>query len=211
MALKVVMFSDFVCPFCYIGFKTLRDLKSEFDFQYEWRGFQIHPEWPAEGIPAQQAAPAADRGARRALWERITMLADAIGLVMKPPTVFTNSRLALEAAEFARELGRDEDFAARVYRAYFQEDANIGDRVVVAELAAAVGIARAQLDAALESGKYSLKLKNNALAAHQRGVSGVPTFIINGFPLVGAQSTDVMRQVMKRAAERLSAEQGVSR
>jgi len=206
MALKVVMFSDFVCPFCYIGFKTLRDLKSEFDFQYEWRGFQIHPEWPAEGIPAEKIGRADDLGARRALWERIRMLADSIDLAMKPPAVFTNSRLALEAAEFARELGRDEDFVARVYRAYFQEDANIGDREVVGGLAAAAGIDRAQLDAALESGKYSLKLKNNALAAHQRGVSGVPTFIINGFPLVGAQSADVMRQVLKRAAERLPAE-----
>ena len=51
MALKIVMFSDYICPFCYVGFETMRRLKREFDFQLEWRGFQIHPDWPAEGIP----------------------------------------------------------------------------------------------------------------------------------------------------------------
>ena len=47
MALKIVMFSDYICPFCYVGFETIRKLKPEFDFQLEWRGFQIHPDWPA--------------------------------------------------------------------------------------------------------------------------------------------------------------------
>ena len=52
MALKLTMFSDFICPFCYIGFEVVRKLKPEFDLEIEWRGFQIHPEWPAEGMPA---------------------------------------------------------------------------------------------------------------------------------------------------------------
>jgi predicted DsbA family dithiol-disulfide isomerase len=54
MALKITMFSDFVCPFCYIGFEVIRKLKPEFHIDLEWRGYQIHPEWPPEGIPAEQ-------------------------------------------------------------------------------------------------------------------------------------------------------------
>ncbi len=60
MALKIVMFSDYICPFCYVGFETIRRLKPEFDFQLEWRGFQIHPDWPAEGIPADKLREAGD-------------------------------------------------------------------------------------------------------------------------------------------------------
>ncbi len=49
MPFKITMFSDFVCPFCYIGFEVMRKLKPEFNFELEWRGYQIHPEWPPEG------------------------------------------------------------------------------------------------------------------------------------------------------------------
>ena len=49
MPLQIKMYSDFICPFCYIGFEVFRKLKPEFDLELDWRGFQIHPEWPAEG------------------------------------------------------------------------------------------------------------------------------------------------------------------
>jgi len=66
MALKIVMFSDYICPFCYVGFETIRKLKPEFDFQLEWRGFQIHPDWPAEGIPAAKLrGPGDEQSGRR--------------------------------------------------------------------------------------------------------------------------------------------------
>ncbi|MDO8431360.1 MAG: DsbA family oxidoreductase [Candidatus Binatus sp.] len=203
MAFKIVMFSDFICPFCYIGFDVIEKLKPEFDLQIEWRGFQIHPEWPAEGASAAQASRLGNADARKAAWERISTMAESVGLAMKPPSVLTNSRLALAAAEFARDSGADhEAFEERVYRAYFTEDANIGDREVVLRLAAEAGLDAAQVADAIKSPKYELRLKNNALTANQRGVSGVPTFFIGDYPLVGAQSPDVMRSILKRAKER---------
>src|SRR5713226_6322334 len=108
MALKIVMFSDYICPFCYIGFETVRKLKPEFNFQLEWRGFQIHPDWPAEGIASEQARETSDPDSRRALCNRISAMAEAVGFSMRPPAVLTNSRAALAATEFARESGRDE-------------------------------------------------------------------------------------------------------
>lgn len=201
MALKIVMFSDFICPFCYIGFEVIRKLKSEFDFQLEWRGFQIHPEWPAEGIPAARAI--ADPAAREAVWQRIGAMAQATGLKMTPPAVFTNSRAALAATEFAREAGQDEVLEERIFRAYFNEGSNIGDPAIVTRLAGEAGLDADAVGDAIESPKYELKLKNNALAAHQRDVSGVPTFFIGDYPLVGAQSADAMRSILQRATERI--------
>jgi predicted DsbA family dithiol-disulfide isomerase len=202
MALKIVMFSDYICPFCYIGFETVRRLKPEFNFELEWRGFQIHPDWPAEGIPSDHARETSDPVSRRALWKRISAMADAVGFSMRPPAVLTNSRAALAATEFARESGRDEALEERIYRAYFNDGLNIGDPAVVARLGSEAGLDSAEVTDAIKSPKYEMRLKNNSLAAHQRGVSGVPTFFIGEYPLVGAQSPNAMRSILKRATER---------
>ncbi|MGB0059636.1 DsbA family oxidoreductase [Candidatus Binatus sp.] len=204
MALKIVMFSDYICPFCYVGFETIRKLKPEFDFQIEWRGFQIHPDWPAAGIPVEKMRGPGEAESRQALWKRISAMAEATGFSMKPPTVLTNSRAALAATEFARESGRDELLEERIYRAYFNEGENIGDAGVVARLAAEAGLDAGEVAEAIKSPKYEMRLKNNSLAAHQRGVSGVPTFFIGEFPLVGAQNLDAMRAILKRATERFA-------
>src|SRR5580658_5637574 len=202
MALKIKMYSDFICPFCYIGIEVFRKLKPEFDLELDWRGFQIHPEWPAEGMPASEYR-SMDAASRRAVWERIESMANAAVFWMKPPELLMNSRLALEAAEFAKDAGAGEAFEERVYRAYFQDGQNIGDRGVLGDLASEVGLSREALSHALETNRYSMRLKNTALAANQRGVSGVPTFFVGQFPMVGAQSETVMRQLLTRAVERL--------
>jgi predicted DsbA family dithiol-disulfide isomerase len=205
MPLKIKMYSDFICPFCYVGFEVCRKLKPEFDLELDWRGFQIHPEWPSEGMLASEWRNGMDPAARQAIWQRIQAMAVAAGFEMKPPQLLTNSRLSLEAAEFAKEAGVGEAFEERVYRAYFHEGLNIGNQSVLANLAADVGLSRDELNVALDSGRYALRLKNNAMVAHQNGVSGVPTFFIGEYPLVGAQSEDVMRQVLQRVSSRLSA------
>jgi predicted DsbA family dithiol-disulfide isomerase len=201
MSTRVVVFSDFVCPFCYIGLHTLRRLQPEFDLEVQWRGFQIHPEWPAEGVPAEQYYRTMGEQRRKAAWQMIESMAAETGIEMRPPSVLANSYLALAAQEFAIENGRADAFEERVYRAYFHDRANIGDRGVLLELGEEVGLDAAQLDQALAQDRYAMRLKNAAMAAHQRGISGVPTFIIGDYPLVGAQSADVMRQVLQRAIE----------
>jgi predicted DsbA family dithiol-disulfide isomerase len=205
MPLSLVMFSDFICPFCYIGFETIRKLKPEFGFEIEWRGFQIHPEWPAEGIAASEYRRGMDPETRRLMWGRIANLAESVGLEMKSPALLANSRMALEAAEFAAEVGKGEAFEERVFRAYFDQNLNIGSRTVLGELAAEVGLDRDALDLALVTERYQGRLKHNALVAHERGVDGVPTFFIGNYPLVGAQSEQVMRQILQRYVQKLTA------
>lgn len=205
MALKLVMFSDYICPFCYIGFETVRKVVPEFDLEIDWRGFQIHPEWPAEGMPSSQYRRGMDPETRRAIWTRIGAMAEAAGFTMKAPEVLTNSRLALEATELAKEHGVGDAFERRVYRAYFNDGLNIGSPSVLGDLAGEVGLDRDELTLALESGRYTARLRDNTIDAHDRGVDGVPTFFIGEYPLVGAQSEDVMRQVLRRYVTKMSA------
>jgi predicted DsbA family dithiol-disulfide isomerase len=205
MALKVTLFSDFICPFCYIGFHTLRKMQQEFDLDVDWRGFQIHPDWPATGIPAEKIYGAQGSDARKAGWERISSMATEIGLTMRPPSVLTNSHNALAACEYAVAASKGEEFEERVFRAYFGEGSNIGDVEVLKKLAGDIGLDPAQVVDAIASPEVQLKLKNNAIVAHQHGVSGVPTFFIGNYPLVGAQSEDTMRKILTRATEMMSA------
>ena len=183
----------------------LRKLKPEFDFTVRHRGFQIHPDWPAEGMPAEQWRPDMDLKTRQALWERIGAMGAAAGVEMKPPRTLANSMLALQAGEFAAEAGVAEAFEERVFRAYFTEGLNIGRRDVLLDLGAEVGLDRGALGEALDSGKYAMRIKNNGMSASQKGISGVPTFLIGDWPLVGAQSEDVMRRVLQRARDVLDA------
>ncbi len=203
MALKIAMFSDFICPFCYLGFATIRKLKPEFDLEIEWRGFEIHPEFPAAGIPAEKIYGLANSDMRKAAWGRISAMAEAAGLSMSPPALLTNSHQALAVCEYAIEAGKGEEFEERVYRAYFQNGANLADLDVLRKLGAKTGLDPDEVEAAAHAPKYELKLKNNTLLAHRRAVSGVPTFFIGDYPLVGAQSEEAMRRILTRASERM--------
>jgi predicted DsbA family dithiol-disulfide isomerase len=201
MSTQVTVFSDFICPFCYIGLHALRRLKPELDFEVKWRGFQIHPEWPPEGALPEQFYRSIGEERRKSAWQMIESMAQENGLEMRPPSVLANSYLALAAQEFAIEHGRADDFQDRVYRAYFRDQANIGDRAVLLQLARDAGLDAAALEQALAEDRYRMRIKNTAMAAHQRGIGGVPTFIIGDYPLVGAQSTGVLRQILQRAIE----------
>ncbi len=205
MALKITLFSDFICPFCYIGFHTLRKMEQEFELDVDWCGFQIHPDWPATGIPVEKVYGVDGSASRKAAWQRIATMATEIGLTMRPPSVLTNSFNALAACEYAIASGKGEEFEERVFRAYFADGSNIGDLEVLKKLASDVGLDPAQVVEAIDSPEVQLKLKNNAIVAHQHGVSGVPTFFIGNYPLVGAQSEDAMRKILTRATEMMSA------
>ena len=204
MAFKLLMFSDFVCPFCYIGFETVRKLQPEFGFELEWKGFQIHPEWPAEGMPASEYRRGMDPESRRMMWARIAGLGQTVGLEMRSPEILANSRLALEATQFALESGHAEAFEQRVYEAYFKQGLNISKPQVLGEIVEALGLDSSELMAALESNRYSARLKTNAERAHELGVDGVPTFFVGNYPLVGAQSEEVMHQILRRYVGKLA-------
>ncbi len=201
--MKINVFSDYICPFCFIGMETLRKVQTEVPpFTLEWKGFQIHPEYPATGIPTEHRAAQFGKERYAAMWRNITAMAESIDLIMRPPTVLTNSLMALEATEYAKHQGKAEEFSRTVYRAYFQDGRNIGDLNVVLALVQEVGLDPTIVQEHLTAGTYANRLK----AAHQEAlsldVSGVPTFIVGPAQIVGAQSPDVFVNMLNRVAER---------
>ena len=201
--MRITVFSDYICPFCYLGIETLQKVQSEVPpFALEWKGFQIHPEYPAAGIPIEQRIAQYGQGRYAAIWRNILSLAEGIGLEMKPPSVLTNSLMALEATEYARDQGQEKAFSNAVYQAYFRRGQNIGDLDVILALAEQTGLNPSEVQDHLKAGTYSARIQAAHEEARACGVSGVPTFIVGPAQIVGAQSPEVFVSMLKRVAER---------
>jgi predicted DsbA family dithiol-disulfide isomerase len=201
--MNITVFSDYICPFCFIGVETLKKVQPEVPpFTLEWQGFQIHPEYPAAGVPVGQRAARFGKERYAALWRNIIALAEGIGLEICQPSVLTNSLMALEATEYAKDEGKAPEFSHAVYRAYFQDQQNIGDLEVVRGIARQVGLDPMLVREHLQAGTYSERIKTAHQEARTLGVSGVPTFIIGPAQIVGAQSPDVFVNMLKRVVER---------
>ena len=114
------------------------------------------------------------------------------------PQLLSNSRLVIEAAEFARDAGKHPEFHRAALAAYFVRSQNIGDLDVLCELAAGLGLDVVALRQELAAGRYADRRK----AAHEEacglGITGVPTFIFaGGARVVGAQSLDDFRRLLE--------------
>jgi len=123
-------------------------------------------------------------------------MAAPFGIAFADRPFLSNSRMALLAAEFAREEGRFQKFHDAVFAAYFSHGLDIGDMQVLLQIASDIGMDSDAMEAAIKSGKH-LPLLEAAMEDSLRfGVTGVPTFIINEkSSIVGAQSLDAFRKM----------------
>ena len=162
-----------------------------------WLPFDLHPEYPPEGIP--RAHLNARYGER--LHAHVRELFEAAGLDYNPPPeVVPNTRAALRLAELARDLGRHRETHDRLMDAYWAEATDIGDRDVLRGLAADVGLPPERADAVLAGDAYLDRVVESTRQALAIGVTGVPGFLLDRRLLVlGAQP----RAVFEGALERL--------
>ena len=191
---KVTVYSDYICPFCLIGKERVDRLEREFEIDVEWKGFEIHPETPPDG--SDLASLGFDEATVTTMLSRVLELSDEADLKLNPPTRISNSRLALQIAEFAKEKGRFKEYHKAVFRAYWQEGKDIGHREQLFSLVVQVGLDLEELESYLESGKAADKLRQHLQEARDYGISGVPTFIIGSKMVVGAHPYEVLKKVL---------------
>jgi len=106
---------------------------------------------------------------------------------------------------FARDSGRQEPFHTNMFKAYWQEHRNIGQRDVVLDVARESGLDVPELEKALDDGRYSDELTEVYDECGRYGINGVPTFIIGRYMVVGAQPYEVLEQALRKAEEEESA------
>ena len=110
----------------------------------------------------------------------------------------SNSRLALEAAEYARDKGRYDALHHAVFKAYFSDGEDIGDMGVLLTIAASCGLDTGELERALDEGHHSIRVSQGTDQARQRGVTAVPTFFIEDAPAItGAMAEKRFREVLR--------------
>ncbi|ASS73748.1 hypothetical protein CIG75_01340 [Tumebacillus algifaecis] len=199
MVVDLKIFSDYICPFCYIGKGLIDRLKEEFEIRDEWVNIEIHPDTPAEGVLLTEKfnVPDAD-----ALFEGVRRAGAAYGIEFGKADKLFNSRLAIEASEFARDHGKFEAYHQLVFQANFTAARDISDVNVLLDLAEQIGLDRAKLQTALAERHYAQRVEAAQDQAAQFGVSGTPTFIVNNkYRVVGAQPLDAFRDMLKRIEE----------
>lgn len=169
----------------------------EFEIDLEWAPFELHPETPPEGRPSGALLGGSDRA--QAYFRQLRALAAESGLDMQVPPLIANSRLALEAAEFAREQGAFDCYHRALFAAYFRDGQDIGDVAVLADLAGGCGIDPEGLRSALVQGRYTAAVAEKMERAREMGVTGTPAFLLGGrFVITGAQDMAVFRDVLRR-------------
>lgn len=199
--LKVIAYSDFICPFCYIGFHRIEKLKEQYDLDVEWRPFELHPEIPKNGIVSKNLS--FPRGYLEMVMANVKRLADEDGLTFKLSDKVPNSQLALFISEFAKKKGKFDEFHKLVFENYWKEGKDIGDLSLLLELAESIGLNRTEIQDYINSDEPINKLKETTLELRRRGMLqvGVPTFFIGDRVVIGAQPYEVFQDAIERSLE----------
>ncbi len=194
---SVIIVSDFVCPWCYIGMTEIERLGEKYTLDVRFAPYLLDPSTPPEGKPRkQQSTPGSPPSAME---ERGTSL----GLTYSRGREWTsNSLLAHEASEFVTEHESPEvawAFHKAMFKAYFTDLADIGKPETLIDVAASVGVPADAMRVTLENRTFQAQVADGIRWSRAIGVTGVPTFVFDErHGVVGAQDLSVMEQVMQQ-------------
>lgn len=216
-AMQVEIWSDVVCPWCYVGMRRFSAALERFDGEVDvdYRAFELDPTVPPGGmdlgdyLARKFGSPAAlDR-----VHDRLAHVGTEVGIDFRwdgkrRVNTFDAHRLAAWA-EGAAVAGGRAALEQRLFRAYFTENLDVADHGVLAGLAAEVDMDPAAASEALATGAGADQVRAEEARATELGISAVPTFVLEGrWAIPGAQDVDTFLQVLQRAVERLAPTRG---
>ena len=187
------VFTDFVCPWCYLSTPRVERIRQNFDVDVQWVYFPLHPDTPKEGLLLTDlfAGRNFDLNAAHA---RLKSLMDVEGLKFSQQRTHTyNSRLAQELAK-AFDAVRDP-----LYRAYFEESKNIGNVEVLVDIAQSVGVPEPEARRVLTERTFKQAVDADWEKARRYGITGVPSFVAGNQKLTGAHPYEVLQKLMLAA------------
>ena len=177
------IWSDYVCPFCYLELPAVNRLQQEFGSRLEvvWHAFELRPD------PVPTLDPDGDY--LHTVWNRsVYPMAQRLGMNIRLPPVQPRSRKAFEAVAFARDAGRFDAMHLALFRGFFEQGRDIGDRAELLSLAQESGIDGNALRAVLDEGRYTQQVLQDERQAQALGIAGVPLMLVRraGAPLASA-------------------------
>ena len=207
--MKVEIWSDIMCPFCYIGKRRFEAALGRFENkekeQLEWKSYQLSPgiatdpgknihQYLAEhkGISLKQAT---------AMNTQVAAMAKQVGLQYNfDKTIPANTMKAHQFAHFAKQHAKQDEAEEILFRSYFTDGKNIDDLNTLLQLGSEIGLDTNELKAALEDGSFEDEVRADIYEAFQIGVRGVPFFVFDRkYAVSGAQDSAAFLQTLERA------------
>lgn len=207
--MKIEIWSDVMCPFCYIGKrrfeKSLENTSLKDKIDVEWKSFQLNPgmqtdtsininEYLAQhkGMPLEQA---------KALNAQVTQMAKGEGLEYNfDKSVVANSFKAHVLTHFAKQFGKQDEVEELLFQSYFTEGKNIDDIEVVKDIAKQVGLDDVAYQKVVVDGSLDHEVKMDINEARQIGVQGVPFFVYDRkYAVSGAQPVELFIHTLEKA------------
>jgi predicted DsbA family dithiol-disulfide isomerase len=199
---KIAVISDVVCPWCYLGKRRLERALEETGIEAEvtWLPYELNPDMPAQGMPRADYRArkfGAERGAELDAQMRERGEDEGVTFAFDRMTRTPNTRRAHALIAKAGEMGLANAMAEELFRAYFEEGADVGDTATLVSAATGVGMDEATARAILDDEAIHREVAALEARAAQMGVSGVPFFIIDEkFAVSGAQPAESWKQVL---------------
>jgi predicted DsbA family dithiol-disulfide isomerase len=206
--LKVDIWSDVQCPWCYIGKRKFEAGVAAFGrpVEVEYHSFELAPDTPVDfdgspvdylsqrkGLPVEQV---------HQMLDNVTNIAAEVGLDYHFDQVHqTNTRKAHEVLHYAKARGKQTEMKEALLKAYFVDGGHVGDLEQLADLAAGIGLDRADVLHSIQEGDYASAVEADVQQAFAYGIQGVPFYVIDGkYGVSGAQPAEVFAQALEQAA-----------
>lgn len=206
--MKVEIWSDVMCPFCYIGKRKFENALGQFahknDIQLIWKSFQLAPDMKATGesiyhyLAKHKGVSLED--AKR-MNDHVTQIAAKVGLTYHmDKAIVANSFNAHRFSHFALQHGKQNEAEEKLFFAYFTEGKNIDDFNVLIQLGADLGLDALKLRTALEKETYADDVRADVDEASQLGITGVPFFVFNRkYAISGAQDSEAFLNTLDKS------------
>ncbi|WP_028240512.1 DsbA family oxidoreductase [Stutzerimonas azotifigens] len=199
--IQLDVWSDYVCPFCYLELPVIRQLQTDLGdaVAVRWPAFELRPE------PMPALEPAGDY--LQSTWDRaVYPLADLRRMILRLPPLQPRSRMAFELAAFARDHGRFQAVHEALFAAFFEDGRDIGEESVLLDLGREQGLDPQALAEAIDTGRYLEEVFSDRQTAEQLNISAVPTLVVrragepleDGVQLHGAVDHPALRQAVER-------------
>lgn len=206
--MKIEVWSDVMCPFCYIGKRRLEEALEKFKtdeiISVTWKSFLLNPDLKTDPNKSTLEYLAEEKGMSteevKQLFDQVTKMADEVGLDYKlEKTVVANSFMAHRFLHYTLKEGKQLAAKELVFKAHFVEHKNIDDKEVLLAIGKQLGLDLDKVEQMLDSDEFSEAVKYDIYEAQQLGVRGVPFFVFNNkFGISGAQPLAVFSETLEK-------------
>jgi len=207
--MKIEIWSDVMCPFCYIGKRNFETALAQFPdkehIEVVWKSFQLDPTIPEVAHETQEEYLVKRKGMSveqvKGMLENVTQSAKQVGLDYHlDKSVVVNSQKAHQLIQFAKTKGLGDEAEERLFKAFFTEGKSIADIETLTQLGKEIGLDETELQTAFTDDKYAYLVKQDIQEAQQIGVRGVPFFVIDRkYAISGAQPAEAFLQNLEKA------------